>query len=98
MQVEVVRPFLGLTPQLELAILGRADFAILNCVSSFSAVAARERHVRRLPTEFWAFGRDPFGDNHFRAGARDARWPDFKFTELAEHELFLHRRRGRDEL
>ncbi|MCP6769067.1 hypothetical protein NL529_29900, partial [Klebsiella pneumoniae] len=72
-------------------------FAILNCVSSFSAVAARERHVRRLPTEFWAFGRDPFADNHFRAGQRDARWPDFTFSELQEHELW-HRRRGREEL
>ncbi|CAL8091431.1 unnamed protein product [Calicophoron daubneyi] len=40
-------------PQEDLAMLGRANLAILNCVSSFSAAAKRERDHRQLPTMFW---------------------------------------------
>ncbi|XP_015604105.1 GDP-fucose protein O-fucosyltransferase 1 [Cephus cinctus] len=43
------------SPHLDLAILGRANYFIGNCISSFSAFAAREREVKGLPVFFWGF-------------------------------------------
>lgn len=40
-------------PYFDLALLGRADLSILNCVSSFSAAAKRERDLNRLATMFF---------------------------------------------
>lgn len=55
MEVKVYRQDQPASPHLDLAILGRANYFIGNCISSFSAFVAREREVKGFPTYFWGF-------------------------------------------
>ncbi len=43
------------SPHVDLCVIGKADHAIVNCVSSFSAFAKRQRDSENKTTDFWAF-------------------------------------------
>lgn len=53
--MQVFRQTDPVSSHLDLAILGRANYFIGNCISSFSAFVARERDVKGYPTYFWGF-------------------------------------------
>ncbi|XP_043253909.1 GDP-fucose protein O-fucosyltransferase 1 [Colletes gigas] len=55
MEVSVFEQDSPASPHLDLAILGRANYFIGNCISSFSAFVAREREIKGYPTFFWGF-------------------------------------------
>lgn len=54
-QVPVFKQDQPASPHLDLAILGRANYFIGNCISSFSAFVTREREIKGYPTFFWGF-------------------------------------------
>ena len=45
-------------PHLDLAVLGKANYFVGNCVSSFSAFVKRERDAAGFPSGFWAFPKE----------------------------------------
>ena len=42
-------------PHVDLALLGKSDYFIGNCISTFTGFVKRERDVNKLPTKFWDF-------------------------------------------
>ena len=61
--MKVVRRLPG-EPHVDLALLAKADHYIGNCISSFSAFAARERRSAGKSVEFWAFENKTTSSNH----------------------------------
>lgn len=54
-EISVFRQALPVSAHLDLAILGRSNYFIGNCISSFTAFVAREREVKGYPTFFWGY-------------------------------------------
>ncbi|KAL3280603.1 hypothetical protein HHI36_003834 [Cryptolaemus montrouzieri] len=57
MKVEVFK-YPQNNPHVDLAILGRANHFIGNCISSYTAFVKRERDVHGFSSSFWAFPKD----------------------------------------
>lgn len=52
------------SPHTDLAILGRSNIFIGNCISSFSAFVKRSRDVYGFPSEFWGFPPNMLNKEH----------------------------------
>lgn len=66
MEVTVHKQSNPVSPHLDLVILGRANYFIGNCISSYSSFVARERDVKGLPVFFWGFPPDRFVNSNSR--------------------------------
>ncbi|XP_044015725.1 GDP-fucose protein O-fucosyltransferase 1 [Aphidius gifuensis] len=66
MEVTVHKQSEPVSPHLDLAILGTANYFIGNCISSYSSFVARERNVKGLPVFYWGFPPDRLSSTNIK--------------------------------
>jgi peptide-O-fucosyltransferase len=64
--VTIVKKLPEDNPHLDLTILGKSNYFIGNCISSFSAFVKRERDLLGLPSMFWGYPPRPGGQSRLK--------------------------------